>query len=48
MGTRIEGYKESLDKALHDKNQPWSGALDWAEGKTGIKRLYLFTGESIR
>ncbi|KDR23434.1 receptor expression-enhancing protein 5-like [Zootermopsis nevadensis] len=43
MGTRIEGYRECLDKALNDKNQPWTSAFDWAEGKTGIKRLYLFT-----
>jgi hypothetical protein len=45
MGTRIEGYKESLDKALHDEKQPWTSVLEWAEGKTGIKRLYLFMGE---
>lgn len=42
MGSRIEECKKSLDTALHDKNQPWTHALDWAEGKTGIKRLYLF------
>lgn len=42
MGSRIEECKKSLDTALHDKHQPWTHALDWAEGKTGIKRLYLF------
>jgi hypothetical protein len=46
MSTNIEGYRESLDKALHDKSQPWTSALDWAEGKTGIKRIYLFMGKS--
>lgn len=42
MGTQLERWRESLDKALHDKNQPWADALEWAEGKTGIKRVYLF------
>jgi hypothetical protein len=46
MGTQIERWRESLDKALHDKNQPWTDALEWAEGKTGIKRVYLLQGES--
>jgi hypothetical protein len=46
MGTQIEQWRESLDKALHDKNQPWADALEWAEGKTGIKRKYLLLGES--
>lgn len=46
MGTKVESYRESLDKALHDESQPWTNALKWAECKTGIKRLYLFLGES--
>jgi len=41
MGTPNEQWRESLDKALHDKNQPWTDALEWAEVKTGIKRKYL-------
>jgi hypothetical protein len=45
MGTRMEEYKKSLDTALHDKNKPWTSALEWAESKTGIKRLYLFLSE---
>jgi hypothetical protein len=45
MGARIEEYKKSLDAALHEKNQPWTPALEWAEGKTGIKRFYLFLSE---
>ena len=46
MGTPTEQWRESLDKALHDKNQPWADALEWAEVKTGIKRKYLLVGES--
>lgn len=42
MGTRIAGCRESLEKSLHDENQPWTCAFEWAESKTGIKRLYLF------
>jgi hypothetical protein len=46
MGTPTEQWRESLEKALHDKNQPWTDALEWAEVKTGIKRKYLLVGES--
>lgn len=42
MGTSTEQWRESLDKALYDKNQPWTDAFEWAEVKTGIKRKYLF------
>lgn len=45
MGTPTEQWRESLDKALYDKNQPWTNAFEWAEVKTGIKRKYLFLGE---
>jgi len=46
MGTPTEHWKESLDKALYDKKQPWTDALEWAEIKSGIKRKYLLVGES--
>jgi hypothetical protein len=46
MGTPTEQWRESLDKLLHDKNQPWTNALEWAEVKTGLKRKYLLVGES--
>jgi len=46
MGTPTEHWKECLDKALNDKNQPWVNALEWAEIKTGIQRKYLLVGES--
>ena len=45
-GTRIGGIRESIEKSLHDKNHPWTSILEWGEGKTGVKRLYLFMGES--
>jgi hypothetical protein len=45
MGTPTEQWRESLNKALHDKNQPWTNAFEWAEVKTGIKRKYLLLGE---
>ncbi|PSN41000.1 hypothetical protein C0J52_16056 [Blattella germanica] len=41
-GTRIGGVRESLEKSLHDKNHPWTFIFEWAEEKTGVKRLYLF------
>lgn len=45
MAARIQEVKDHLEKALHDKTKPWATALDMAESKTGVDRLYIFVGE---
>uniref|UniRef100_A0A1B6C5U4 Receptor expression-enhancing protein n=1 Tax=Clastoptera arizonana TaxID=38151 RepID=A0A1B6C5U4_9HEMI len=44
MASKIQEYKETLDKNLNDDKKPWAGPFAWAENKTGVKRLYLFLG----
>jgi len=44
MAERIEAIKVSLNQTLNDKDKPWKKALDLAEEKTGVPRLYLFAG----
>uniref|UniRef100_A0A1B6LC06 Receptor expression-enhancing protein n=1 Tax=Graphocephala atropunctata TaxID=36148 RepID=A0A1B6LC06_9HEMI len=44
MASKVAEYKDSIDKALHDNQKPWTGWLALAEEKTGVKRLYLFLG----
>lgn len=43
MTTRISGAKDSIEASLHDESKPWTPVLAWAEDKTGVKRLYVFT-----
>lgn len=45
MAERIEAIKVSLNQTLYDKEKPWKKALDLAELKSGVPRLYLFGGE---
>lgn len=45
MAERIEAIKVSLNQTLNDKDKPWKKALDLAEEKTGVPRLYLFAGK---
>lgn len=47
MAAKFSEYKESIDKVLHDNKKPWTGWLDVAEQKTGLKRIYLFGGKWI-
>lgn len=47
MAAKLSEYKESIDKVLHDNKKPWTGWLDVAEEKTGLKRIYLFGGKWI-
>lgn len=47
MAAKFSEYKESIDKVLHDNKKPWTGWLDVAEEKTGLKRIYLFGGKWI-
>jgi len=44
MAAKFSEYKENIDKALHDNTKPWTSWFALAEGKTGVKRLYLFIG----
>jgi hypothetical protein len=39
--------KETLAKALRDESKSWTRYLIFAENKTGIDRLYIFTSESF-
>lgn len=45
MAEKIEAIKVSLNQALNDKEKPWKKALDLAEEKSGVPRLYIFGGE---
>ena len=42
----INTGKEKLDNWLHEKNY-FTEVLDKVEKKTGVKRLYIFLGNSI-
>jgi len=44
MAEKIEAIKVSLNQALNDKEKPWKKALDLAEEKSGVPRLYIFAG----
>ncbi|RZF41699.1 hypothetical protein LSTR_LSTR011634 [Laodelphax striatellus] len=43
MTTRISGAKESVEHSLYDESKPWYGPFKWAEEKSGVKRIYIFT-----
>lgn len=45
MAEKIEAIKVSLNQVLNDKEKPWKKALDLAEEKSGVPRLYIFGGE---
>lgn len=45
MAEKIEAIKVSLNQALNDKEKPWKKALDLAEEKSGVPRLYIFGGK---
>lgn len=45
MAEKIEAIKVSLNQVLNDKEKPWKKALDLAEEKSGVPRLYIFGGK---
>lgn len=45
MAERITAIKVTLNQSLNEKGKPWSKALDLAEQKTGVPRLYLVSGK---
>ncbi|XP_013195129.1 receptor expression-enhancing protein 5 isoform X2 [Amyelois transitella] len=44
MGSKIQEYKDTLERTLNDKSKPWVKYLDLAEQKSGVNRVYLFVG----
>jgi hypothetical protein len=47
MGSKLQEYKEIIERNLVDKSKPWTKYFDRAEQKTGVNRVYLFVGESL-
>lgn len=41
---KFDEYKDSVDKALHDKTKPWFKGFEFAEQKTNVPRVYIFIG----
>lgn len=41
---KLEIYKDSLNKVLHDKKKPWDHWFTFVETKTGVSRLNIFLG----
>lgn len=46
MGSKLQEYKETLERSLVDKSKPWTKYFDKAEQRTGVNRVYLFVGEN--
>ena len=42
---KFDEYKDSVDKALHDKTKPWFKGFEFAEQKTNVPRVYIFLGK---
>lgn len=47
MAERIEAIKITLNESLNEQGKPWTKALDLAEQKSGVPRLYLVLGKLI-
>lgn len=45
MAERIEAIKITLNESLNEKGKPWTKALDVAEDRTGVPRIYLVSGK---
>lgn len=45
MASRVEEFKHTVNEALNDQAKPWKALFDIAEEKTGVPRLYLFSGK---
>jgi hypothetical protein len=45
MSAQVNAYLAQLDKILHEKNK-FTEILELAEQKTGVKRLYIASGQS--
>lgn len=47
MSARIQEYRDSIDRALHDKTKPWTKYFEKLEAQTNVNRVYLFVGKII-
>lgn len=45
MAERIQAIKITLNESLNEKGKPWTKALDLAEEKTGVPRIYMVLGK---
>jgi len=43
----VDGWVQSLDKRLHDKDFYFVTQLDTIEQKTGVKRVHIALGETL-
>lgn len=47
MSQRVEEIKQTVNNSLSDSTKPWKAAFDFVEEKTGVPRLYLFSGKYL-
>lgn len=45
MSARLQEYRDTIDRALHDKNKPWTKYFEKLEAQTNVNRVYLFIGK---
>lgn len=45
MASKLQEYKDTLERNLMDKSKPWTKFFEKAESKTGVNRVYLFVGK---
>ncbi|CAB3369656.1 Hypothetical predicted protein [Cloeon dipterum] len=44
MGSKVDDFRNKLEKTLSEEGRPWTPILGKAEEKTGVKRLYIVIG----
>ncbi|XP_059056236.1 receptor expression-enhancing protein 5 isoform X1 [Achroia grisella] len=44
MGSKLQEYRDTIERTLNDKSTPWAKYFELAEQKTGVNRVYLFVG----
>lgn len=47
MASRLQEYKDTLDRSLNDKSKPWTKYFEIAEQKSGVNRVYIFVGTLV-
>lgn len=45
MTSKLQEYKDTIERSLNDKNSPWAKYFEVAEKKTGVNRVYIFIGK---
>lgn len=47
MTSKLQEYKDTIERHLNDKNSPWAKYFEVAEKKSGVSRVYIFLGKSF-